>query len=252
MLGNGYLYPQERVVTALKSIFAYNYRTNFRGFRQLPRRYVLDDEGGTLMCSWPKGGRPDPFILYADEIWTGIEYEVAGLMIYEGLIEQGLAIVKTARDRYDGRVREGLNSGPGGNPFNELECGKFYARAMSSWSLLLACQGFVYDGPAGILGFKPRWRPEDHASFFTTAQGWGLFTQKRGDGAQRETIECRWGAMRLAELVFEAPEGWKAPKVLLNGKPLNHDGSGKGREVRISLGTVTLSAGDTLVVEIPL
>ena len=25
----------------------------------------------------------------------------------------------------DGRLREGLNSGPGGNPFNELECGKF-------------------------------------------------------------------------------------------------------------------------------
>ena len=68
--------------------------------------------------------------------WTGIEYAAAGAMIYEGLIDEARQIVRTARSRYDGRRRDGLDSGPGGNPFNELECGKFYARAMSSWSLL--------------------------------------------------------------------------------------------------------------------
>ena len=26
------------------------------------------------MCTWPHDDRPDPFIVYADEVWTGIEY----------------------------------------------------------------------------------------------------------------------------------------------------------------------------------
>jgi hypothetical protein len=110
-----------------------------------------------------------------------------------------------ARSRYDGRKRDGLNSGPGGNPYNELECGKFYARAMSSWSLLLASQGLILDGPKGILGFKPKWQPEDHRSFFTAPEGWGLFLQRREDRAQSERIEVRHGRVRLRELVFELP-----------------------------------------------
>ena len=58
-------------------------------------------------------------------------------MIYEGLIEEGFAIVKGARDRYDGIPRPPIER----NPWNEIECGGHYARAMSSWSLLLALVG---------------------------------------------------------------------------------------------------------------
>lgn len=250
MLDLGYLYPADRVKTALRSIFRYNFRRDFRGFRQSPRRYVLDDEAGLLMCTWPGGDRPDPFILYADEVWTGIEYEVAGLMIYEGLIEEGLAIVKAARDRYDGRVREGLNSGPGGNPFNELECGKFYARALSSWSILLAAQGAVYDGPRGVLGFRPRWRPEDHASFFSAARGWGLFTQKRDGARQASTVECRWGTIDVAEVMLAAPAGWRSARATLRGSALETVVGRSEGEVRLTFPRRTLSAGDRLVVEL--
>ncbi len=250
MLGTGYLYPQAHVRSALASIFKHNFKTTFRGFAQSPRRYVLDDEAGLVMCTWPKGGRPEPFILYADEVWTGIEYEVAGLMIYEGMVDEGLAIVKAARDRYDGKLRHGLDSGPGGNPFNELECGKFYARAMSSWSVLLASQGFAYEGPVRRLGFAPRWRPEDHASFFSTAEGWGLFTQKRTGQQQVETIECRWGTIPLSELVFEVPAGAATPVVTLNGSPLGSDGELAGTQLNVRLKELALKKGDKLVVEI--
>lgn len=205
MLDLGYLYPAQRVKSALEAVMKDNFRENFAGFKQDPRRYVLDNEGGLLICAWPKGGRPASFILYADEVWTGIEYAAAGAMIYEGLIDQARKIVRTARSRYDGRRRDTLNSGPGGNPFNELECGKFYARAMSSWSLLIACQGLVLEGPKGILGFKPKWQPEDHRSFFTAPEGWGLFVQRREGNLQTEQIEVRHGRLRLKELVFEAP-----------------------------------------------
>jgi hypothetical protein len=209
MLDAGYLYPPDHVRTALQSIFQHNLCENFHGFHQRPRRYVTDDEGGLLMCTWPRGGRPDPFILYADEIWTGVEYSTAGLMIYEGLIEEAFRIVKTARDRYDGRLREGLNSGPGGNPFNELECGRFYARALSSWSLLLASQGFIYEGPEARIGFLPRWKPEDHKSFFCAAEGWGLFSQTLDGRRQTACLDVRHGRLAVQEITLgrkgEAP-----------------------------------------------
>jgi hypothetical protein len=122
------------------------------------------------------------------------------------LIDEARQIVRMARSRYDGRQRDGLNSGPGGNPYNELECGKFYARALSSWSLLIASQGQVLDGPEGIVGFKPNWQPEDHRSFFTAPEGWGLFVQQRSDTGQTERIEVRHGQLRLKELVFSVPK----------------------------------------------
>ena len=71
-------------------------------------------------------------MLYSDEVWTGIEYQVAGHMIYEGMIEEAYAIIKGARDRYDGIPEPPI----GRNPWNEIECGGHYARAMSSWSIL--------------------------------------------------------------------------------------------------------------------
>jgi hypothetical protein len=191
-----------------------------------------------LICTWPHGGRPDSFLLYSDEVWTGIEYAAAGAMLYEGLVEDARRIVRMARSRYDGRRRNGLDSGPGGNPYNELECGKFYARAMSSWSLLLACQGLVLESPKGILGFKPNWQPEDHRSFFTAAEGWGLFVQKQSPGEQTERIEVRHGRLRLRELVFAlpAPGAMAATAVVtLAGRPLAATLRQKGSEITLAL-----------------
>ncbi len=236
-IGLGYLYPPERVRKTTESIMRYNFREKFAGFKQDPRRYIPDDEGGLLICTWPHNDRPKPYMLYSDEVWTGIEYSTAGLMVFEGLIEQARRVVKMARSRYDGRRRDGLNSGPGGNPFNELECGKFYARAMSSWSLLIASQGLVLDGPAGVLGFKPCWQPEDHRSFFTAPEGWGLFVQKREGNAQHERIELRHGRLQLAELVFEVPSTEKEPAVhvRVGDRAVNASLKRDRTEVRLSL-----------------
>jgi hypothetical protein len=198
---------------------------------------VLDDEGGLLICTWPKGGRPKQFILYADEVWTGIEYAAAGAMVYEGLLDEARKIVRTARSRYDGRLRDTLNSGPGGNPFNDLECGKFYARAMSSWSLLIASQGQVLEGPRQLLGFKPNWQPEDHRSFFTAPEGWGLFVQQRQPQQQTERIEVRHGRLHVKELVFAVPEHATAASATVSaaGEPVQATIVQNGGEVRLLL-----------------
>ena len=105
-------------------------------------------------------------------------------MIYEGMIEEALAIVKGARDRYDGIPRPPI----GRNPWNEIECGGHYARAMSSWSLLLAASGFRCDGPAGTLEFAPNLTPERFKSFFSGPEGWGWLEQvaKRRKAAERD------------------------------------------------------------------
>jgi hypothetical protein len=249
MLGLGYLYPRERVCQVLEAVMKHNFREKFAGFKQAPRRYIPDDEGGLLMCTWPHDDRPQPFVVYADEVWTGIEYAVAGAMIYEGLLESARRIVTMARSRYDGRRRDDLNSGPGGNPFNELECGKFYARAMSSWSLLIAAQGLVLEGPKGILGFKPKWRPEDHRSFYTAPEGWGLFVQRREAGRQSERIEVRHGQLRLKELVFELPLDTTSATatVTLAGQTLASAVRRDGTEIRLTLDSeVTVKEGDAI------
>ncbi len=251
MLDLGYLYPPDRVHQALEAVMKHNFRRDFHGFRQDPRRYVVDDEGGLLICTWPHNDRPQPFILYADEVWTGIEYSTAGAMVYEGLIEPARQIVRTARSRYDGRERKDLNSGPGGNPFNELECGKFYARAMSSWSLLLASQGQVLDGPQGLLGFKPRWQPEDHRSFYTAPEAWGLFVQQRQGRQQTERIEVRHGRLRLRELIFELPPDAPDAKaeVSVAGRPLPFTSRQNGKEIRLTLEQECLAnEGETIAV----
>ena len=169
-------------------------------------------------------------------------------MIYEGLVEEARKVVRMARNRYDGRRRDGLDSGPGGNPFNELECGKFYARAMSSWSLLIASQGLVLEGPKGLLGFKPKWQPEDHRSFFTAPEGWGLFIQKaktrsKPSGSRSVTAVCA-----LKEFVFALAKDVAATAtVKIAGKPVAAVLERTGADVRLTLGQEAVVAEGSLV-----
>ena len=137
-LGLGHLLPPDRIRTALRSIVKYNLRTHFEphGYRE----FADGDETGLVICSWPHGGRPEIPLRYCDEVWTGVEYQVAAHCLYEGLDEEGLAIVRGVRARYDGTRR---------NPFNEVECGDHYVRAMAGWSLLKAWTGVNHDATAG-------------------------------------------------------------------------------------------------------
>lgn len=193
----GYLLPDKRVKKALESIFRYNFRKDFTDWIHSQRVFASGRDRGLLCCTWPKGGRPDVPVLYCDEVWTGIEYQVAAHMIYEGMIDEAFYIVKAARDRYDGTRR---------NPWNEIECGDHYARAMSSWSLLLAAQGYYYDGPAGVLGFAPNITPEKFRSFFSTAEGYGTFSQTRRGRTQSNVLELKHGALELTRLELRLPD----------------------------------------------
>lgn len=252
-------YPPERVRSALRSLMKYNFKANFHGILQSPRKFVDDDDAGMQMITWPKGPRPRPTIRYGDEVMTGFEYAAAATMIQYGMVQEGFLVAKAVRDRYDGRLRQGLDPrksscwGYSGNPFGDDECGKFYARALSVWSILLACQGFLYDGPASVIGFKPVWKPEEHRSFFTAAEGWGLFTQTRKEGEQAAHIDLRYGKLDVGLLEIALAEKARPSRVSARKgrSPIQAEYAFQEPCLRISLTPkVTLKAGEVLSVEV--
>jgi uncharacterized protein (DUF608 family) len=246
-LGLGYLLPKERVQAALQSIFKYNWMPDLTGWKHSPRAFAGAKDKGLIICTWPKGGRPGHVMLYSDEVWTGIEYQVAAHMIHEGLIEEGLAIVKGARDRYDGAPRPPIPR----NPWNEIECGGHYARAMSSWSLLLAASGYQYDGPAKVLRFAPRLTPGDFRAFFCGPEGWGSLRQTRNQAAQTDQVAVVEGQLAVAQVRL-VPDG-RAGKVAVSlggaNVPGNLQAAADG--VLVTLTTpVVVKAGETLTITI--
>ncbi|WP_217604433.1 GH116 family glycosyl hydrolase [Chitinophaga sp. GbtcB8] len=159
-----------KIKSHLNAVHKYNLRQDLSAHAN-PQRptYALGKEGGLLLCSWPKGGKLSLPFVYSNEVWTGIEYQVASHLIFMGEVEKGLDIVRTCRDRYNGKVR---------NPFNEYECGHWYARAMSSYGLLQALTGVRYDAVERTLYVDSK--VGDFTSFLSTESGFGNVSQKNG------------------------------------------------------------------------
>ena len=109
-------------------------------------------------------------MLYSDEIWTGIEYQVAAHMIYEGLVDEAFAI---CQGRGATATTVSLCPPIARNPWCEIECGGHYARAMSSWSLLLALSGWHYDPAGREICAAPPINPAISKSFFSAPAAWG-------------------------------------------------------------------------------
>ena len=189
--GVGHVLDPKRVRKAMQSVFKYNWRETMRDVPNMQRVYAMNDEGGLAICTWPKGGRPELPTVYGDEAWTGIEYQVAAGLIYEGEVEAGLRIVEGVRARHDGIRR---------NPWNEFECGNHYARAMSSWSLVPALSGFQYSGSAQSMAFAPRVNGANFRCAWTTGSGWGEFRQRVTSSGATVTLRADYGALTLREL----------------------------------------------------
>jgi hypothetical protein len=139
------------------------------------------------------------------------------------------------------------------NPYNEVECGDHYARALASWGVYTALAGYEYHGPKGHLGFAPAISPEDFRAAFTAAEGWGTFAQKRNGTTQDEKIEIRWGQLKLKSLAFAVPGNLRRVKVNVTaaGKPVEIDYAlNDGRLDIILKKDLILSEGQTLQVEI--
>ena len=191
IVGLGKLLPQEHIRRALQAVWRNNFRTSLRDIPSAQRVYALNDEAGLVVCTWPNGGRPAVPFGYVDEVWTGVEYEVAAHLIYEGMVAEALRIVQAVRKRHDGARR---------NPWDELEAGHHYARAMSSWSLLTAYSGFGWSAPAKALRFKPAVTADVFRCFFSTGGAWGCYEQLTGAGARKINLRVEAGEVVLSTL----------------------------------------------------
>jgi len=171
MCGVGETLDSDKVESHLLSVYRYNLKHSLVAHAN-PQRptYAVEDEGGLLLCTWPKGGELSLPFVYSNEVWTGIEYQVASHLFLTGNREEGLDIVRTCRARYDGRKR---------NPFDEYECGHWYARAMSSYGLIQGFYGLRYDAVDGTL-FLDGSTGEDYEVFLSTAGGYGTAGSKNG------------------------------------------------------------------------
>jgi hypothetical protein len=242
VVGLDNLLPPERVRAALESIFRYNWRADLGDHANTQRTYALNDEAGLLLCSWPKGERPTQPFPYSDEVWTGIEYQVAAHLIYAGLVDEGLTIVRGLRDRHDGERR---------NPWNEFECGNHYARAMASWSLLLALSGFRYSAPASRISFAPVINAHNFRSFFSAGSGWGSFAQSHDDSRFTATLDLRAGSLRLQRIGLCPLATPSRVSVTLGGQPIAAHLEPAGADIVIALHQeVSLVAGEVLEIRL--
>jgi uncharacterized protein (DUF608 family) len=183
----------DKVRSHLRAVHRHNLKHDLSTHAN-PQRptYAAGREGGLLLCTWPRGGKPALPFVYSDEVWTGIEYQVAAHLMHMGCVAEGLEIVRVCRSRYDGRVR---------NPFNEYECGHWYARAMASYGLLLGLTGVRYDAVERVLYIEPA-LTGDFRSFLATATGYGTVGVCEG----QPFVEVRHGTIAVREVRY-APAG---------------------------------------------
>ncbi len=237
-----YILPEEHVRTTLRSIVRHNFRQGFHDWVPEERAFADGDDAGLLNLTWPHGGRPDVPTRYWDEVWTGTEYQVAAHCIMEGLVDEGMRVAAAARDRYSGEKR---------NPYNDIECGDHYARAMSGWTILDALSGYRYNAATGSLSFSPASSPDltDASGTlrapFVTASGWGQF-ERASDGAV--TLTALHGDIRIRSLTIPASDG-PQPTVQVNGSAAKASVQGAGGQTIIRFPEeIALNAGDVITI----
>jgi uncharacterized protein (DUF608 family) len=186
--GLGDILDEEKVTSHLLSIYKYNFKESLIDHDN-PQRpgYAIGNEGGLLVCSWPRGEKPSLPFPYSDEVFTGIEYQVASHLIIMGYEKEGLDIVKACRDRYDGTKR---------NPFNEYECGHWYARALASYALLQGLSGISYDAVTKTLNVHKK--NQNFKSFLCTASGYGIVTQS----GEEIKVDVKSGSIDIQNINF--------------------------------------------------
>ncbi len=219
--GLGRVLPEKETLSALRALWRYNFTPDVGPYRETNkpgRWYAMPGEAGLLMCTFPrvdwdygkaKGKGAEWAAGYFNECMNGFEYQAAGHMIWEGLVQEGLAVTRAVHDRYEAARR---------NPWNEIECGDHYARSMASYGVFLAACGFEYHGPKGHIGFAPRITPEDFKAAFTSAEGWGTFRQTINEKSHEAEIELKYGSLLVRTLALATTKKPKHLTVTVAGK----------------------------------
>ena len=189
-VGFGHMYDAGKIRTALKNILKHNYR-DWQGLRN---------------CQWPQ----DKFFHHIDKntwvdqantCWTGVELEFASFLIYEGLIDEGLMVIKNVDDRYR----------KNGMYFDHQEYGGHYFRPMSAWAIINAILGLSINN--GTYIFAPKLDKDNYKLFFAVPECYGHFIRE----GNIFKIEIASGELDINKLEIKLSEVPKNAIVLING-----------------------------------
>ncbi|PWM74867.1 MAG: hypothetical protein DBX59_02995 [Bacillota bacterium] len=205
ILGVGGVFDKDKKQTALKSLYRNNFKPSMREVENMWRLFTVNDESGAIICDYPDGVyKPVIPLPYCEETMAGFEYALAGLMIAEGLKQEGETLVKAIRARYDGAKR---------NPWNEMECGSNYARSMASFALLPIYSGFICDMPKNRIGFVPI---EENGRFLWSAgAAWGTVCIDKTE----ILFDIKGGEIAISSFVF--PQNRTARSAFVDGNAVS-------------------------------
>ncbi len=251
--------PEKETKSALASIYKYNFQKDVGEYLktakiQPVRFYALPGEAGTVMCSFPREGEDKApgkikneweklVIGYFSECMTGFTWQAAAHMINEGLVDDGLEMIKAINDRYNPAKR---------NPYNEVEYGNHYTRAMSSYGAFVAASGFTYHGPKGIIGFDPKIQPANFKSAFVTAKGWGNFSQIRETKLQTNELDVKYGQLKLNQFELRVEKGKKVDSIqtFVDRKPIHNKFTQIENKIIVELDNLLLQKNQSLLLKI--
>jgi non-lysosomal glucosylceramidase len=194
---------KEKTMSALRALWKYNFTTDVGPYiltHKGGRGYALPGEGGIIMNTNPSND-PQPYgvkdawqLGYFNECMSGFEHQLASHYMAEGMTDEALIATRAIHDRYHAFKR---------NPFNEVECSDHYARAMASYNTFITTCGFEYHGPKGYLRFSPKINKANFKVAFTSAKGWGTYSQVIEKDIQIHQIELKYGSLELQKLSFD-------------------------------------------------
>jgi hypothetical protein len=238
--GLGDLVSRKNMASTLRTIYDSNYKRTLLEHDNVERTFALNDEAAVLVCSYAEGKRPRiPFPYYA-EVFTGLEHATAAMMMYAGMIDEGTEYIANTRARYDGEKR---------NPWDEAECGHHYARAMSSWSSVVALSGFDYDGAMEAVTAIPRLPHRTFRSFWASGTGWGEFSYARdSSGGTLFTLRVLAGNLRCRSIQITAAA--ITTQLLVGSKEYAHGVTSNGNLALFETQqTIVIAEGEELKIE---
>lgn len=189
--GMGALVSPEHVRTTLASIYRYNAKRSMAPWENVARTYAVNNEAAVVICDYTKAKRPRVPFPYYSESWTGLEYTLAALLVHWGQVDEGLECVRNTRARFNGSKR---------NPWNEVEAGDHYVRAMASWSVFVALGGFHYRGDSAMVTITPPRMDAEFRCFWATATGWGSYSLVHRVGASQCVLRVLAGTLNCKSL----------------------------------------------------
>jgi uncharacterized protein (DUF608 family) len=250
-VGLGRILDKEKTMSALKALWKNNFMKDVGPYIKMHtgwRPYALPGEGGMVMNTNP-AGEEKPYgdgvtwqMGYFYECMSGFEHQVAAHMMAEGMVEESMTLTRAIHDRYHASKR---------NPFNEIECSDHYGRALASYGTFVTACGFEYHGPRGYIRMAPKLSAANFKAPFTSAEGWGTYTQRHDDKSFTASFRVQYGRLEIRSMSFEIPHKATGVSVKLGGQVIKANFEQRSGDLVVVLdGRLTLEHSQTLSVEI--